>query len=166
MSDVMVIVTTYGLARRDIAELSAISWGLIVADEPRPAPTGLEQQATADHYGSLLVQLGYSVTAMDPSAAMLANFVCHVRELDITTTTDVIDDYLGPPILLVCCMGDRLTHLDNRNRVEATLTWIHQAMLDLADRSGCSAAVHARSNMMLGRVKVRVDVLLVHSGTG
>ena len=28
-----VIVTTYGLARRDITELSAISWGLVVADE-------------------------------------------------------------------------------------------------------------------------------------
>ncbi len=65
-----------------------------------------------------LAELGYAVTAIDPSASMLAQLATHIGDLSIETTTALFEAYTGPAAELICCMGDTLTHFTSHRAVD------------------------------------------------
>jgi SAM-dependent methyltransferase len=78
-----------------------------------------------------LARQGYSVLAIDSSAILLELLKAHAGNLSIRTVADDLlsfRQHLQAPVELILCMGDTLTHLSDRDRVERLLFLIAEAL--------------------------------------
>ncbi len=66
-----------------------------------------------------LAELGYAVTAIDPSPSMLAHLATHIGALPIEVSPGPFGDRDSQSAELICCMGDTLTHFESFAAVES-----------------------------------------------
>ncbi len=66
-----------------------------------------------------LAELGFVVTAIDPSPSMLAQLSTHVGELTIELSAEPFRAHDPNSAELICCMGDTLTHLESLAAIES-----------------------------------------------
>lgn len=104
-------------------------------DRHRITPSGcglaIDLGAGCGFQSIALAQRGFSVMAIDLSAALLQELNEHKNTLDITAVQkDLLrfDEWVQPPAELIVCMTDTLLHLSSKEEVELLFSKIHAAL--------------------------------------
>jgi len=80
-----------------------------------------------------LSKSGFKVIAIDLSRDLLAELNSHAAGLPIVTVEDNLSNFtrhINPPVELIVCMGDTITHLTSREKVQFLIEDVNQSLED------------------------------------